>query len=152
MMTSRAEYRLLLRQDNADFRLTEIGHNAGLVKEERYIKFINRKNDIEREIERIKKLQVTNKKEVNEFLEKLGSSELKKPTSLYELIKRPEVDYFSLATLDLERKEFSKDIGEQLNIIAKYEGYIVSQLEQVGQFKKFEKLILEILIILMLKA
>lgn len=139
MMTSRAEYRLLLRQDNADFRLTEIGHNAGLVKEERYIKFINRKNDIEGEIERIKKLQITNKKEVNEFLEKLGSSELKKPTSLYELIKRPEVDYFALATLDIERKEFSKDIGEQLNIITKYEGYIVSQLEQVGQFKKFEK-------------
>lgn len=139
MMTSRAEYRLLLRQDNADFRLTEIGHDVGLVKEERYIKFIHRKNDIQGEIERIKKLQITNKKEVNEFLEKLGSSELKKPTSLYELIKRPEVDYFLLAPLDLERKEFSKDIGEQLNIIAKYEGYIVSQLEQVSQFKKFEK-------------
>ena len=139
MMTSRAEYRLLLRQDNADFRLTEIGYNVGLVKEERYKKFINRKSDIEGEIERIKNLQITNKKEVNEFLVKLGSSELRKPTSLYELIKRPEVDYFSLATLDLERKEFSLDIGEQLNITAKYEGYIVSQLEQVGQFKKIEK-------------
>lgn len=139
MMTSRAEYRLLLRQDNADFRLTEIGYNVGLVKEERYKKFINRKSDIEGEIERIKNLQITNKKEVNEFLVSLGSSELRKPTSLYELIKRPEVDYFSLATLDLERKEFSLDIGEQLNITAKYEGYIVSQLEQVGQFKKIEK-------------
>ena len=139
MMTSRAEYRLLLRQDNDDFRLTEIGYNVGLVKEDRYKKFINRKSAIEEEIKRTKNLQITNKREVNEFLEKLGSSELKKPTSLYELIKRPEVDYFSLAPLDLERKDFSLDIGEQINITAKYEGYIVSQLEQVGQFKKIEK-------------
>jgi len=139
MMTSRAEYRLILRQDNADFRLTEIGYNVGLVKLDRYNKFIQRKNDVEGEIERIKRLQITNKKEVNEFLEKLGSSQLRKPTSLYELIKRPEVDYFSLAALDLDRKEFSYDIGEQINIRAKYEGYIISQLEQVGQFKKIEK-------------
>jgi tRNA uridine 5-carboxymethylaminomethyl modification enzyme len=139
MMTSRAEYRLLLRQDNADFRLTEIGHNVGLVSEKRYDKFVNRKKLIDGEIDRIKNLQITNKREVNEFLENLGSVELKKPTSLYELIKRTELDYFSLEPLDVEREEFSKDIGDQVNIVAKYEGYITSQLEQVGQFKKFEK-------------
>ncbi|MCR4943121.1 MAG: tRNA uridine-5-carboxymethylaminomethyl(34) synthesis enzyme MnmG [Clostridium sp.] len=142
MMTSRAEYRLLLRQDNADFRLTEIGHRVGLVNEERYAKFINRKETIENEIERLKNLQVTNKKEVNEFLATLGSAELKKPTSFYELIKRTELDYFSLAPLDPERQEFTDDIGEQVNVTAKYEGYINAQLEQVGQFKKFEKKLL----------
>jgi tRNA uridine 5-carboxymethylaminomethyl modification enzyme len=110
MMTSRAEYRLLLRQDNADFRLTEIGHNVGLVSEKRYDKFVNRKKLIDGEIDRIKNLQITNKREVNEFLENLGSVELKKPTSLYELIKRTELDYFSLEPLDVEREEFSKDI------------------------------------------
>ncbi|MDS0527928.1 tRNA uridine-5-carboxymethylaminomethyl(34) synthesis enzyme MnmG [Clostridium sp. SHJSY1] len=139
MMTSRAEYRLLLRQDNADFRLTEIGHNVGLVSEERYSKYIDRKKNIEEEIERIKNLQITNKKEVNEFLATLGSAQLRKPTSLYELIKRTELDYFSLEPLDIDREKFGKDVGEQVNIIAKYEGYIASQLEQVGQFKKFEK-------------
>ncbi|MGG7179198.1 tRNA uridine-5-carboxymethylaminomethyl(34) synthesis enzyme MnmG [Clostridium paraputrificum] len=139
MMTSRAEYRLLLRQDNADFRLTEIGYKVGLVKEDRYKRFIERRNKINSEIERLKNLQVTNRKEVNEFLQSLESSELKKPISFYELIKRPELDYFSLAELDVDREDLSDDIGEQVNIIAKYEGYIASQLEQVGQFKKFEK-------------
>ena len=142
MMTSRAEYRLLLRQDNADFRLTEIGHRVGLVNEERYARFLNRKETIENEIERLKNLQVTNKKEVNEFLATLGSAELKKPTSFYELIKRTELDYFSLAPLDPEREELTDDIGEQVNVTAKYEGYINAQLEQVGQFKKFEKKLL----------
>ncbi|MBE6050531.1 MAG: tRNA uridine-5-carboxymethylaminomethyl(34) synthesis enzyme MnmG [Clostridium sp.] len=142
MMTSRAEYRLLLRQDNADFRLTEIGYKVGLVSEERYNKFIERKTTIENEVERLKNLQVTNKREVNEFLATLGSAELRKPTSFYELIKRTEVDYFSLAPLDSDRQELSDDVGEQVNVIAKYEGYINSQLEQVGQFKKFEKKLL----------
>ena len=139
MMTSRAEYRLLLRQDNADFRLTEIGHRVGLVKEDRYERFINRKENVEGEIERLKKLQITNKSDINEFLASLNSAELKKPISFYELIKRTELDYFSLKPLDEGRIEFSHDIGEQVNIISKYEGYIVSQLEQVNQFKKFEK-------------
>lgn len=139
MMTSRAEYRLLLRQDNADFRLTEIGYKVGLVKEDRYNKFINRKTLIDEEIKRLKELQVTNKAQVNEFLSNLNSAELKKPLSMYELIKRTELDYFSLKPLDLDRKDISADIGEQVNIIAKYEGYIASQLEQVGQFKKIEK-------------
>ena len=142
MMTSRAEYRLILRQDNADFRLTEIGHKVGLVTEERYNRFLDRKSKIENEIERLKNLQITNKKEVNEFLLSLGSAELKKPTSFYELIKRPEVDYFNLAPLDEEREKLSNDICEQVNITAKYEGYIAAQLEQVAQFKKFEKKLL----------
>lgn len=139
MMTSRAEYRLLLRQDNADFRLTEIGYKIGLVTEERYKRFLDRKSSIENEIDRIKELKITNKKEVNEFLDTLNSAELKKPTSLYELIKRTELDYFSLAPLDKERPDIPDNIGEEINIMAKYEGYINSQLEQVNQFTKFEK-------------
>lgn len=139
MMTSRAEYRLLLRQDNADFRLTEIGYKIGLVTEERYKRFLERKSSIENEINRIKELKITNKKEVNEFLDTLNSAELKKPTSLYELIKRTELDYFSLAPLDKERPDIPDNIGEEINIMAKYEGYINSQLEQVNQFTKFEK-------------
>ena len=142
MMTSRAEYRLLLRQDNADFRLTEIGRKVGLVTDERYSRFLNRKTNIENEVERLKNLQITNKRENNEFLVSLNSTELKKPISMYELIKRPELDYFMLAPLDPERPEYTDDIGEQVNIIAKYEGYITSQLEQVNQFRKFEKKIL----------
>ena len=142
MMTSRAEYRLLLRQDNADFRLTEIGRKVGLVSDERYNRFLNRKSNIENEVERLKNLQITNKRENNEFLVSLNSTELKKPISMYELIKRPELDYFMLAPLDPERPEYTDDIGEQVNIIAKYEGYIASQLDQVNQFKKFEKKLL----------
>lgn len=142
MMTSRAEYRLLLRQDNADFRLTEIGRKVGLVSDERYNIFLDRKAKIESEVERLKNLQITNKRENNEFLVSLNTAELKKPISMYELIKRPEVDYFVLAPLDPERPEYTDDIGEQVNIIAKYEGYITSQLEQVNQFRKFEKKIL----------
>lgn len=139
MMTSRAEYRLLLRQDNADFRLTEIGYKVGLVTEERYNKFITRKNNVESEVNRLKDLQITNKKEINDLLISKGSTELKKPISFYELIKRPELDYFSLRDLDIDRPEYDENIGEQINIIAKYEGYIDSQLDQVKQFKKFEK-------------
>lgn len=139
MMTSRSEYRLLLRQDNADLRLTEFGYKVGLVTEERYKRYLNRKNNIEQEIDRMKKLQVTNKRENNEILLSLDSSELKKPISMYELIKRPELDYFSVSRLDEERVDLPYNIGEQVNIIAKYEGYIDKQLEQVEQFKKIEK-------------
>ena len=138
MMTSRAEYRLLLRQDNADLRLTEIGYRIGLVKEDRYNKYLNRKKNIENEIERIKKVQITGKKEINEFLLENGSTELKKPISLYELIKRPELDYFKVESLDNERPNLKDDEKEEINIIAKYEGYINKQLEQVDQFKKYE--------------
>lgn len=142
MMTSRAEYRLLLRQDNADFRLTEMGYKVGLVTEERYNKFLTRKQNIENELDRLKNLKVTNKKEVNEFLFSLNSAELRKPISFYELMQRPELDYFDLAPLDPERPELPDDVGEQINILTKYEGYIQSQLEQVAQFRKFEKKIL----------
>jgi len=142
MMTSRAEYRLLLRQDNADFRLTEIGNRVGLVTEERYNKFLKRKKNIENELDRLKNLKVTNKKEVNEFLLSLNSAELRKPMSFYELMQRPELNYFDLAELDTERPELPDDVGEQINILTKYEGYIQSQLEQVSQFKKFEKKLL----------
>lgn len=138
MMTSRSEYRLLLRQDNADLRLTEIGHEIGLVTEERYNRYLDKKKSIEDEIERIKALQITNKREVNEFLESKNSAPLKKPVNFYELIKRPELDYFILADLDTERPELEDDVMEQVNIVSKYEGYIEKQLDQVKQFKKFE--------------
>ncbi len=142
MMTSRSEYRLLLRQDNADLRLTEMGYRVGLVTEKRYKSYLERKKAIEDELERIKNLQITNKKEINEFLLSINSAELKKPVSLYELIKRPELDYFLVEPLDNERPALRSDIREQVNIIAKYEGYIEKQLEQVEQFKKFEKKLL----------
>lgn len=139
MMTSRAEYRLILRQDNADLRLTEIGRKIGLVKDDRYNKFLNRKNQIENEIERLKSIQITNKREVNEFLESLSSTTLKKPISLYELIKRPELDYRKVFNLDTERNKLLDDVIDEIDIMVKYEGYIEKQMEQVEQFKKFEK-------------
>ncbi|WMJ80079.1 tRNA uridine-5-carboxymethylaminomethyl(34) synthesis enzyme MnmG [Clostridium sp. MB40-C1] len=138
MMTSRSEYRLLLRQDNADLRLTELGYKVGLVSEERYNRFLKRKNAIENEIERIKNLKITNKREVNEILEKLETTPLKKPISFYELIKRPELNYFITSEFDVNRPDLPYDVQEQVNITSKYEGYIQKQLEQVAQFKKME--------------
>lgn len=143
MMTSRAEYRLLLRQDNADLRLTEIGRTAGLVTDERYEKFLSRRSMIDAELERLKSIQITGKREVNELLEGKGSTELKKPTSLYELIKRPELDYFKVLELDPDRPALRVDIQEQVNIMSKYEGYIKQQIEDVAQFSKYEKRKLE---------
>ncbi|MDU4891458.1 MAG: tRNA uridine-5-carboxymethylaminomethyl(34) synthesis enzyme MnmG [Clostridium sp.] len=138
MMTSRSEYRLLLRQDNADLRLTDIGYEVGLVTEERYAAFTKKRAEIEAEVERLKNVQVTNKKEINEFLESKASAPLKKPTSLYELIKRSELDYYNVAEIDPERQPLSDQVTEQVNIISKYEGYITKQLEQINQFKKYE--------------
>lgn len=142
MMTSRSEYRLILRQDNADLRLTEKGHLIGLVKEDRYKKYLHRKEAIEKEIQRIKDLKITNKKQVREFLQNLNSVELKKPISLYELIKRPELNYYIVEPLDQERPVLEQNIMEQVNIIAKYEGYIQKQIEQVNSFKKMENKII----------
>ena len=143
MMTSRAEYRLLLRQDNADLRLTEIGHEVGLIDEERYAAFLAKKEKIESEIARLEAVKLGANKEVLAFLAARGSSPIDKQVSLADLIKRPEFDYDSVAELDPERPDFSDmrtapEIIEQINIAIKYEGYIKRQMQQVEHFLKIE--------------
>ncbi len=138
MMTSRAEYRLILRQDNADLRLTEIGHNIGLIDDERYERVVWKKSAIEKEIERLNSVKVGANTEVQALLEKLGSQPLKTGSSLAELIRRPELSYEMLYELDIDRPELSKDVTEQVNINIKYDGYITRQMRQVEQFKKLE--------------
>ena len=146
MMTSRAEYRLLLRQDNADLRLTPIGHQVGLISDERYEALLEKKAMIEKETDRVNRVMVGGSKEVQAFLEAHHSTPLKTAVSLAELIRRPELSYEALAVLDKEREVLSAGVIEQVNINVKYEGYITRQLKQVEQFKKMEvKLIPEAL-------
>ncbi len=143
MMTSRAEYRLLLRQDNADLRLTPIGHEVGLISEERYAKFEQKRENIEKEIERLKKLTVKPGKEVNEILKKAGTSELTTGTKMAELLKRTEINYNMLEKIDQERPKLTKQEQEEVEIQIKYEGYIKLQEAQVEKFKKLEAKLLD---------
>jgi len=142
MMTSRAEYRLLLRQDNADLRLTEIGYEIGLISQERYQNLLRKKEMIEKETERIKHIYVGANETVQKVLENLGSAALHSGVSLGELIKRPECTYENLAELDPDRQTLPEDVKEQVNINIKYEGYISRQMRQVEQQKKMEKKLL----------
>ena len=138
MMTSRAEYRLLLRQDNADMRLTGIGHEIGLIDDERYEKLLEKEKLIEEEVERMKKTTVGARAEVQELLAKYESTPLQSGTTLAELLKRPELSYEIIKDIDNDRKELPEDVKEQVNIELKYEGYIKRQLRQVEQYKKLE--------------
>ena len=138
MMTSRAEYRLLLRQDNADLRLTELGHEIGLISDERYERFLNKKRDIENEIERIKKLTIKPTEQVNRFLEENNSSTIKAGVKLADLLKRTELNYDKLSVIDPQRPELFKAVTQEVEIQVKYEGYIKMQEEQVKKFKKLE--------------
>ena len=138
MMTSRAEYRLLLRQDNADLRLTKKGYEVGLISEERYQALLRKEKEIEEEIKRVEHTNIGANEKVQAFLEKHGSTPLKSGTTLGELIRRPELSYEELAKIDENRPELRADVQEQVNIEIKYEGYIQRQKRQVEQFKKLE--------------
>ena len=139
MMTSRAEYRLLLRQDNADLRLTDIGHEVGLISEERYKNFCEKRNFISHELERLKLTTVRPTEKVNEFLKKNNSSILTGGTKMIDLLKRSELNYEMLKEIDNDRPELSREIAEEVEIQVKYDGYIKLQEAQVDKFKKLEK-------------
>ena len=138
MMTSRAEYRLLLRQDNADLRLTKIGYEVGLIDEERYQNLLKKEKMIEEEIERVEHTNIGTSDKVQKVLESFGSTPLNSGTTLAELIRRPELSYDKLSEIDENRPELPYDVEEQVNINIKYDGYIKRQMRQVEQFKKLE--------------
>lgn len=142
MMTSRAEYRLLLRQDNADLRLTDYGHEVGLISDERYNKFLKKKSEIEKEIERLKTTNIKPNAENNSFLRKYGTTEITAGVKLSELLKRTELTYEILGEIDKNRPELDRQVKEEVEIMVKYEGYIEMQKRQVEGFKKLEKKIL----------
>ena len=139
MMTSRAEYRLLLRQDNADLRLREIGYQVGLISKEQYDALLNKKEQIEKEIDRLKNTSIGANKTTQEFLERHNSSTLKTGSNLAEILCRPEINYEMLSELDEKREPLPADVIEQVEIEVKYEGYIKRQISQVSQYKKMEK-------------
>ena len=138
MMTSRSEYRLLLRQDNADIRLSKIGYEVGLISEERYQRLLEKERQIDEEIERLKNIHIGANAKVQEFLIRNGSTPLQTSANLAEIIRRPELNYDLTKELDEDRKELRKEVRDQVNINIKYEGYIKRQESQVKQFKKLE--------------
>ena len=138
MMTSRAEYRLMLRQDNADYRLTPIGYEVGLISKERYNKYLKKQKLIKEEIERLKRTSIKPTDEVNNYLEKLNSSKLQTGVKLSDLLKRSELNYYNTKEIDKDRKLLPDSVVEEAEIEIKYEGYIKLQLEQIEEFKKME--------------
>ena len=142
MMTSRAEYRLILRQDNADLRLTKYGHKVGLISDERYEAVLDKERQISKEVERLENTPIGANQKVQALLEACNSTPLKTGTTLAELIKRPELSYEMLKEIDANREELAEDVIEQVNINLKYDGYISRQLKQVEHFKKLEKKII----------